>query len=372
MTGPTASRYDLGRWLVGQDAACRRLELMLAADHLPTLLLVGQQGTGKRTLALRIAQAANCRAQTRPCGECRTCRTIAAMNHPDVKLIFPLQLPARQQSSPETVAGLLMNRYAEYRLDRVQPARDARHHVLTDAVRWIRTELTKPPAQARRRFVIVLGAEQMNANAANAFLKTLEEPQSQTTIILTTDRAATLLATVRSRCRAVRLADVQAAALARWLTQRAEATSEQVSAAVAVGAGSPGRALRYLEEPETLISDDIAQYFAGQTTGGDTAAIDLARRLEDTPVALAVSTLLFLHRETLRAALGIPSDYAVRNPAVSARASAETPDRLRRAVKYLLERHSDTRISLNRLLSEYTLLVALRPPQERGRKAGRE
>jgi DNA polymerase-3 subunit delta' len=357
-----ASGYDLTRWLVGQGAACRRLELLLAADHLPSLILAGLDGTGKRTLALRLAQAANCTAaECRPCGECHQCRMIAAMNHPDIKLLVPIRLPKGRNSEPADVGGLMMERFPDYRLGVTQPDQDPGHQIPIDAVRWIRSEMAKPPVSARRRFVIVLHAHRMNDRSANAFLKTLEEPQSQTTLVLVTSSPASLLATVRSRCRLIRLAEVAEPELVEWLGGRAKAAASDISTAAAVGAGSPGRALRYLENPESCLDPSVLSFFAADAPPDEAATIELARQLEKTPSSLVAGTLLFLFREALRTKLGVPTAYAATNPAVARRAAAADANYLRRAVRHLLDRLGDSRLATNQLLANYTLLVALRP-----------
>src|SRR5207253_10980421 len=74
------------RWgLAGHDEVIARLERALAAGTLAHgYLIVGPDGVGKTALALRLAQAVNCEAEDRPCGQCRSCTRIAAGHHPDV------------------------------------------------------------------------------------------------------------------------------------------------------------------------------------------------------------------------------------------------------------------------------------------------
>ena len=351
----------LGSFVIGQDRAVRLLETMLAHDHLPSMIFSGQTGVGKRTLALRLAQAANCEAAgTRPCGLCHNCRMIARMNHPDVKLLFPIKKP-RPGAEPDEVAGVMMNRYGDFALDRRQAAPDSTLQIPVDAIRWLRAEMGRPPLHARRRFVIILHAHRMMPVAANAFLKTLEEPQAQTTFILTTDSPALLLDTIRSRCQSVRFGDLSSSQVRSWLIGSGQATGDKAEVAAAMGAGSLGRALGFIEEPEDVLPQLVVDYFGGG--GGDGAATALAAELEEVPPSVVVGAFLFLFRETLRVKLGLPSDYARRNPSVARRAVTVDVSYLRRAVKYLSGRSADCRLSgINQRLFFYTLVSALRPP----------
>jgi DNA polymerase III delta' subunit len=356
-----AGAGGLASYIVGHEHVVRLLETMVAHDHLPSLLFSGQSGVGKRTVALRLAQAANCEApDARPCGVCRSCRMIACMNHPDVKLLFPVKKP-RPEAEPDEVVGVMMNRYGEFALDRRQAAPDSTLQIPIDAIRWLRAEMGRPPLQARRRFVIILHAHRMMDPAANAFLKTLEEPQAQTTFILATDSPTLLLDTIRSRCQSVRFGDLTFDQVRSWLVSRGHADGEKAEVAAAMGSGSFGRALSFIEEPDDILAQSVVDYFADGT--GNASASVLAAELEGVPPAVIVGTFLFLFRETLRAKLGLPSGYARRNAAVVRRAAAVDVGYLRRAVKYLSGRSADCRLAgINQKLFCYTLISALRPP----------
>jgi DNA polymerase-3 subunit delta' len=171
-------------------------------------LFEGPEGVGKATTALWLAAWTNCAAGERPCGRCPSCRQIAAGSHPDVILVGP---------DPEKATRVISV---------------AQAHAVVSA-------LALKPHSARRRFVILDPADALNDEAANALLKTLEEPPHGTQFVLVTARIATLLPTVRSRSQRVRFGPVPTAELAAWLTARG------ADPRVAEGAeGSPGLALR--------------------------------------------------------------------------------------------------------------------------------
>jgi DNA polymerase-3 subunit delta' len=174
----------------------------------------GPEGVGKATTALRFALYLNCLAEPgpRPCGACRACRQILAGSHPDVLRILP---------DPE-------------RATRV---------ITADQARGIISALQLQRHSARRRVVIVEPADALTEEAANALLKTLEEPPAGTQFVLVTARAGALLQTVRSRSQRVRFGPVPRDELAGWLSGRG------LDPALAVESdGSPGAALRLAEE----------------------------------------------------------------------------------------------------------------------------
>ena len=138
-------------------------------------LFAGPPGLGRRTLALRFAQALNCQNPIKagiPCGICRDCKQIDAMQHPDLAVV-----------QAESEGGMLK----------------------VDQIREARRSLTLKPYMANYRVALFLRFQQANDNAANALLKTLEEAPSYAVLILTADNPEQLLPTIVSRCEVLRL-----------------------------------------------------------------------------------------------------------------------------------------------------------------------
>lgn len=159
----------------GQDAAVALLQGALRRGRIPSAyLFLGPHHVGKRTTAVALAQALNCvdaaaREAADACGACPSCRRIAGGEHADVDVVRP----------------------------------DGQF-VKIDQVREIAGRLALIPYEARKRVVIVAQAERMNLPAANAFLKTLEEPPADTLIVLCAEDARRLPETIVSRCVPVR------------------------------------------------------------------------------------------------------------------------------------------------------------------------
>jgi DNA polymerase III delta' subunit len=350
--------------VIGQPRACSQLQALLTASRLPSLLFSGPAGVGKRTTALQLARAANCDAGTDgPCGECRSCRTIARLNHPDVRVIFPIKLKRERDAEDEGEAEDAINTVLElspgYALGKSQPVSNPQLNISIRLVRWLRREMARPPFTARRRFFIILNAHQMAPPAANALLKILEEPQAATTIILTTDRPNTLLPTVRSRCRLVKFANIPAAELAGWLVNQRNVEPDTARLAATMAEGSLGRALRFLETPDEYLAQPALDFFAlGET--GEAEVLAALDELGGIPVPVVVGTFLFLYRQVLRARHGIAPDLTDDLAPVVRRAARLPDDYLRRVIKYLAERLQEARASVDRRLFLYTLLSSLR------------
>ena len=142
-------------------------------------LLVGPPHVGKMTLAIGIAQALNClQGPGEPCGDCAQCTRISQGQHADVRVVGIG--PSEEGGPTRTVIGI-------------------------DDVKDILRQVYLNPYEGRSSVVIFDGAESMSDAAANALLKTLEEPPEQVTILLLTTDEDYLLSTIRSRCRRLTL-----------------------------------------------------------------------------------------------------------------------------------------------------------------------
>lgn len=225
--------------ILGHRRALATLWQALERDALHhAYLFEGPRGVGKLTVALRLAMAANCTGDTTalPCGVCDTCRQIAAGSHPDV-----MRVAADPDKATATIA--------------------------VDAVREIVRKTGYHRYGGKRRFILVDPAEAMAAPAANALLKTLEEPPEGTGFVLVTHNASALLPTILSRCQRVRFGAVPEAEVTAWLAERGHA--EQAQLAARLGQGCPGRALALVEgglERRLALRDRLLEVLGGRLT----------------------------------------------------------------------------------------------------------
>ncbi len=158
--------------VVGQERALRILFGMLRRDRVPSALLFsGDTGIGKRLAAVNYAKAINCLEPVDfdCCDTCVSCKKIDAATHPDVTFTFP-----------------------------------EKDEIKIDAVRKLEEKLFLKALEGRKKIAIVDDADTMNINAANAFLKTLEEPPHDSLLVLVSSNPDGLPDTIRSRCIAIR------------------------------------------------------------------------------------------------------------------------------------------------------------------------
>jgi DNA polymerase-3 subunit delta' len=243
--------------LVGHSEPRQRIAAARTRGSLPaTLLLQGPRGVGKQRLALWIAELLMCEAHgAAPCGACQGCRFTADVRHPDVHWFFPR--PRLKDSDPalEDVRADYADAIAERSADSgLYEAPSGSDGIYVAVVRAIVQLAAKTPALGKRKVFIIGDAERMvpqegSEQAANAFLKLLEEPPADTNIILTTSEPGALLPTVRSRVVSLRVAalspnDVRAFLAVPAVAEKLKGDSSVPASAddrIAFAGGAPGR-----------------------------------------------------------------------------------------------------------------------------------
>jgi DNA polymerase-3 subunit delta' len=182
------------------------------------LLIHGEGGLHKLQLGRQIGQGLLCEAprDVRACGQCRGCKLYLAGNHPDWVEVHPVDSAI----------------------------------IKIDQIRELSSRLSMRPQIARRQVALLWPAEQMNAAAANALLKTLEEPAADTHLLLLADRIGQLPATIRSRCQRLPLVARDDAATIEAVATMASVDSVRARVALALAGDDPELAIENLR-PET-------------------------------------------------------------------------------------------------------------------------
>jgi DNA polymerase-3 subunit delta' len=233
-----------------------RLREMIARGALPaSLLLQGPRGVGKQQLALWVSRLLLCENNTQPdapCGRCPACRLTAEVRHPDLHWFFPRERLKRNpddiQAVREDMAEAVRERVEN---DGIYEPSAGDEGIFVSTIRALVQTAAMSPAIARRKVLIVGDAEQMivqegSDQAANAFLKLLEEPPADTTILLTSSEPGALLPTIRSRVVSVRVAPISDADVRQFLEnpaveKRLDLGGDPSEDVVRLAGGAPGR-----------------------------------------------------------------------------------------------------------------------------------
>jgi DNA polymerase-3 subunit delta' len=219
--------------ILGQEQPIRLLTTLLQNGAIPhALLFIGIEGVGKRTAAMALAMACNCKAldpeqfsermkirsdgnipsdqikTINSCGRCNSCRKIESGNHPDIIILNP--------SGPFIRIG---------------------------QIRELCGTLAMKPYEARLRVVIISNAQTLNPSAGNALLKVLEEPPNRTILILTALQTSDLLPTIVSRCQHIRFYPVSRKNLESLLIKRYRANPDEAEIIAILANGSVSKAV---------------------------------------------------------------------------------------------------------------------------------
>ena len=309
--------------LIGHGWAVALLKARIAAGRAGhAYLITGPAQIGKMTLALRLAQAVNCTGDTPPCGVCRTCDLIARGGHPDVQVVEP---------DGKTIK--------------------------IEAIRDLQAMLSLHPYEARHRVAIIPVTKAIITDqAADALLKTVEEPPDATRLVLLAESAQQVLPTIVSRCQTLALRPVPAAEIAAALIARGAAADDARRLARLSG-GRPGWAITALAQPELLeLRAGIVQGILASLQLNRTGRFNYAEEIaSNAALTLILETWQSWWRDVLLLAEGsrvepVNADYEDVLRALAGQVTPEEAQRALRAVQRTIDamaKYANTRLALD-------------------------
>ena len=332
----------------GQERAVSSLRAALTRGQLHhAYLFGGPDGVGKELCAVTLAQAANCEKLTDDaCGACPSCKRIAKRNHADVLFIVP---------EAEQVSRGWAGR-SDFDLT---PSRD----IKIAQIRKLQDRLSLRALEARRKFAIICEAQQLNPQAQNALLKTLEEPPQDTTIVLVSSAPNALLPTIRSRCLKLSFGPLPLDFIAQKVMQEKKADASAARLCAALSGGSLAAALDF--DPKALAARDaLIAAIEGLPEKDGRGAIHFAAEFGDDRAAaeIALELLVAWYRDVAAISSGMPAEsLANRDLAELAQKSAQrltVPEILRRIelcseVRGTLRGNANPRLQVEQLVLRF-------------------
>ena len=236
--------------ILGQEKAVSYLKGLAAGGKVPgAMLFFGEEGIGKAKTALEFAKALNCldssaRARGDSCGVCQSCRAISQGTHPDVvfaDFLYQARLEVKKDFSSKGYEEELEKEIAK------------QQHINVDTIRDVTAKSQQKAVGGGWKVLVIDQAQTMQAAAANALLKFIEEPPHKTVWILITNKRAAMLKTILSRCQPLAFAPLSQENVKQILLQTG-ADVQDADLCARYSGGSVSGALQAAEALELLQS----------------------------------------------------------------------------------------------------------------------
>jgi DNA polymerase-3 subunit delta' len=245
---------------IGQERIKEILQKAILDGRVPhAYCFWGDEGIGKEAIALEFAKTMNCEHPLKNgdnveyCGVCSSCQLAASLSHPNIELIF--STPAAKPDGGKETG--LKNKQIDEITSQLQIKSENYYHkievkggnmIRIGSIRNLRKKLSMSQGICGHRVIIVSRAEEMTTESANAFLKTLEEPHDNVTIILTTSRKEMLLPTILSRCQVIHFSELMKEDIANYINNYYNISPDDAVLAASFSQGSLTRAIDFISE----------------------------------------------------------------------------------------------------------------------------
>jgi DNA polymerase III subunit delta' len=318
--------------------------------HWPhALLLHGQGGIGKFAFAQHLAQGLLCEsahADGQPCGHCPACHWFSQGNHPDYRLVVPEALAGEAPGAAEE---------AKDSDGEAKKTRAPSQEIKIEQVRALVDFCGVAAHRGGARVVVLYPAEALNTTAANALLKTLEEPPSGVIFLLVSSRLDRLLPTVVSRCRRWPLTPPAADAASAWLGAQGVTDA---AALLAETGGAPLTALALASDVQRPLRDWTLDQLA---SGAACDAFACGETLQKLPVPLVLGWLQrWLYDLLAQRTAGTPRYFPARRTALARCADACDTEAFGRFLKTVTRQRAVEQHPLNARLVFEDLFLGYR------------
>jgi DNA polymerase-3 subunit delta' len=321
--------------IIGHEWAIELLSGRIATGKTThATLITGPQGVGKMLLAMRLAQAVVCTEASPPCGECRACLLVERGQHPDVHLLEP-----------------------------------ENERIRIETIRELQNTISLRPFEAPYRVAIIRRFHRATEQAMDSLLKTLEEPPSQSKLILTADLAGSLLDTIVSRCQGIALRPVPTSLIETALIEREGLPEANAALLAHLSGGRPGWALDMARDAEAwevyqAQVDGLMDALRGNRSYRFTLAEEIAKRENARSIVDLLEIWQSWWRDVLLIAAqsGIPPNHSDRvadlqivAEAAGIEAATRAINAIRETVQYL-DRNANQRLALEVMMLELPYL----------------
>jgi DNA polymerase-3 subunit delta' len=342
--------------LIGNNEVKESLRRLLASGRLPgSLLFTGEEGIGKKLFALELAKTLNCRNHKglEACDQCSSCKRIARSTFPP----FP--------KDDDNKERMIWGEHAD-----VAMVRPFKQIIRVKPIRELEVEANFRPFEGAARIFIIEDVEYMNDQAANALLKTLEEPTPTTHLVLTTANPTALLATIRSRCQTIRFAPIPAEEIQKFLGEEKNVTPADAELLARTSRGSLGRALAGDVETYRERRDSMLAVLKALTITGDRAQLlrsaeGLAAAKDRDEYEKSLDVLEALIRDAWALRLGRPEDSIVNTDVLVPLQEIAGELRSDQAALWLTqieELRAALEVNINRRIASDALFVSMASP----------
>ncbi len=311
--------------IIGHDRQKRFLKFFLENKNIPhAFLFCGQEGIGKKRMAREFVRHLFCETRD-ACGTCRPCIKLDRGSHPDLVVI-----------ENEGSIGI-------------------------DDSRLISKEISEHPFEAEKRVIIIDNAETMTTEAANALLKTVEEPPPYNHFFIITSSERDIPMTIRSRCSRVPFSLLSPAQLEEYFSGRKSIDGQKASLLSAISFGSIGSGLFWLDDDNFSLRLKLAGILSGQVKGfvASSWVAEMASRTDRTAAMYLAFLLSFFRDLFVRHETGEESRIVNTDLIDELDATRYDPDWVERSIKRIQESVRIMRYNVNRWLVFENLLIQI-------------